>query len=66
MFDGFWLLRSKIFGGFRGCRLLDFRGRLAKMVVVVVGRFPGGGLWWVVAVRLRFSGGLDLVVVEIL
>ena len=46
-FGGFQLLRSKIFGGFWGCGLLDFRGRLGEMVVVgvvVVGRFASGGL----------------------
>ena len=49
-FGGFQLLRSKIFGGFWGCGLLDFRGRwlLMVVVVVVVGRFASGGLWeWV-------------------
>ena len=47
---GFQLLRSKIFGEFWGCGLLDFKGHLVEMgvVVVVVGRFAGGGLWeWV-------------------
>ena len=40
-------LRSMLFGGFRGCGLLDFRGCLVEMVVVV-GRLAGGGLWeWV-------------------
>ena len=63
-FGGFQLLRLKIFGGFWGCGLLDFKGCL---VVVVVGHFASGGLWdgwllrWVVAVRLRFGGGSDLV-----
>ena len=51
MFGGFQLLRLKIFGGFWGCGLLDFRGRwllLVVVVVVVVGRFASGGLWeWV-------------------
>ena len=48
-FGGFQLLRSKIFGGFWGNGLLDFKGRLVEMVVVVVvGRFASGGLWlWV-------------------
>ena len=50
-FGGFQLLRSKIFGGFWGCGLLDFRGRwllMVVVVVVVVGRFASGGLWeWV-------------------
>ena len=43
VFGGFQLLRSKIFGGFWGCGLLDFRGRLVEMVVVV-GCFASGGL----------------------
>ena len=48
-FGGFQLLRLKIFGGFWGCGLLDFRGSLVEMVVVVVvGRFASGGMWlWV-------------------
>ena len=53
-FGGFQLLRSKIFGGFWGCGLLDFRDYLVEMVVVVVvvvGRFASGGLWeWVTVV----------------
>ena len=48
-FGGFQPLRSKIFDGFWGCGLLDFKGHLEEMVVaVVVGRFVGSGLWeWV-------------------
>ena len=50
-FGGFQLLRSKIFGGFWGCGLLDFKDCLVEMVVVVVGHFASGGLWeWVTVV----------------
>ncbi|KAK7845341.1 hypothetical protein CFP56_009736 [Quercus suber] len=54
------LLRSKIFGGFWGCGLLDFRGRLGEMVVVVVGCFAGGGLWEWVTVAVDSSCAAEI------
>ena len=45
-FGGFRLLRSKIFGGFQGCGLLDFRGRIWVPGLSAFRSDFKGWIWW--------------------